>query len=211
MAIEKSLDNILNTNSKVKIIRLFTSRREDFIGSGREIARLINITPPAAHAALKELYNQDILKREIIGRQHIYRLNSSNRIVQNILIPAFKKEYSIKKDVFDFLKKKIKEKKIKNKMISLILYGSLQSSTTNEKSDVDIAIITKNKITKKEIEEIFIENISQEFHDYFGASLDSYIKTKEEFLERLKKKQPPVLKLIKSYSIIYGKDPIDLK
>ena len=211
MAIEKSLDNILNTSSKVKVIRLFISRREDFISSGRGVARLTGVTPPAAHVALKDLYNQDILKREIIGREHIYRLNTNNRIVQNILIPAFKKEHSIKEDIFNFLKERIEEKGIKDKIVSLILYGSLQSGTTNEKSDVDIAVIIKNNITKKEIEEIFIKEISHRFYDYFGANLDTYIKTKDEFIERLKKNLPPVSKLMKSYSVIYGIDPLDFK
>ena len=57
MAIEKALDNILNTNSKIRIIRLFISKREDFLASGREIARFIGISAPAAHATLKDLYD----------------------------------------------------------------------------------------------------------------------------------------------------------
>lgn len=211
MAIERSLDKILNTNSKVKIVRLFVSRRVDFMASGREIARLIEITPPAAHAALKDLYNQDILKRDIIGREHIYRLNANNRIVQNILIPAFKKEYSVKEDIFKFLKKKIKEKKMKDKIISLILYGSLQSGRAHEKSDVDIAVITKNEAAQKEVERVFIEDVSHQFYDYFGANIDTYIKTKDEFVKRLKKKLSPLSKLVESYTVIYGKDPIKLK
>ena len=211
MAIERSLDNILNTNSKVKIIRLFASRREDFLASGRGIARLAGITPPTAHAALKDLYNQDILKRDIIGREHIYRLNANNRIVHDILKPAFKKEYSVKEDVFKFLKEKIKEKRIEDKIVSLILYGSLQSGSTDEKSDVDIVVVTGNEVDKKQIEGIFIEDISRQFYEYFGASLDSYIKTKDEFIKRLKENQPPVSTMMRSYSVICGKDPLGLK
>ncbi|MBU4312742.1 MAG: nucleotidyltransferase domain-containing protein [Candidatus Omnitrophica bacterium] len=211
MAMERSLDNILNTNSKVKIIRLFTSRREDFLASGRGIARLTGITPPAAHAALKDLYNQDILKRDIIGKEHIYRLNANNRTVNDILKPAFKKEYSIKEDVFKFLRGKIKEKRIEGKIVSLILYGSLQSGSTDEKSDVDIAIVTGDGRAKKQIEGIFIEDISRQFYEYFGANLDSYIKTKDEFIKRLRKNQPPVSAMMRSYSVIFGKDPLDLK
>ncbi len=211
MAIEKSLDNILNTSSKVKIIRLFTSRREDFLASGREIARLTGITPPAAHTALKDLYNQDILKRDIIGREHIYRLNANNRIVHDILKPAFKKEHSVKEDIFKFLKEKIKEKRIEGKIVSLVLYGSLQAGNTDEKSDVDIAIVTRNELAKKQIERIFIEDISHQFYEYFGANLDSYIKTKDEFIKRLKENQPPVSTMMRSYSVIYGKGPLDLK
>jgi predicted nucleotidyltransferase len=211
MTIEKSLDNILNTNSKVKIIRLFISRREDFIASGRGIARLIEITPPAAHAALKDLYNQDILKRDIIGREHIYRLNINNRIVRDILKPAFKKEYSVKEDIFKFLKEKIKEKRVENKIVSLILYGSLQAGNTNKKSDVDVAVVTRNGLAKKQIEEIFIENISDQFYEYFGVNLDSYIKTKDEFIKRLRKNQAPVSTMMQSYFVIYGEDPLGLK
>ncbi|MFC1570410.1 hypothetical protein ACFL4E_01365 [Candidatus Omnitrophota bacterium] len=95
MSIEKPLDNILSTGLKVKIIRLFVSRREDFMASGREIAKLIDVTPPAAHAALKELSDRDILKMNIVGRQHIYKINKHNRIVKNILVPAFEKERSL--------------------------------------------------------------------------------------------------------------------
>ena len=211
MVLDKVLDSILNTGLKVKIIRLFISRRGDFMASGRQIARLVNFTAPAAHTALKELYNQDILKRDIIGKQHIYRINTDNRIVKNILEPAFKKEHSIRKDIFDFLKEKAKEKKIANKIVSILLYGSFQEGATDEKSDIDIAIISKNKTAKKQLEEIFTEDITNQFYDYFGAHLDVYIKTKDEFINRLKKNLPPVSKLMRSYSVIYGKDPIGFK
>ena len=96
---EKRLDDIINTKSKVKIIRLFTSRREDFMASGTDIAKLVGFTPPAAHASLKELYIQGILRRDIIGKQHIYRLNIANRMVKDILKPAFQRELSIKEDI----------------------------------------------------------------------------------------------------------------
>jgi predicted DNA-binding transcriptional regulator len=84
MAIEKALDNILDMPSKVKILRLFASKREDFIAGGREIARLAGISPPAAHAALKDLYGIGVLKRTIAGRQHLYSLNTGNRNVKTI-------------------------------------------------------------------------------------------------------------------------------
>jgi len=211
MAIEKALDVILNTGSKIKIIRLFISRRPDFMASGRGIARFINLTAPAAHAALKQLYDQDILKREIIGREHIYKLNVDNRIVKNILEPAFRKELSVKKDIFDFLKKEIKTTKMQDKIISLLLYGSLQTGTTGEKSDVDIAIITKDKTAKKRIEDIFTEDVANQFYDYFGVHLDIYVKTKGEFIKRFKENQPPVSELMRAYSVVYGKDPAEFK
>ena len=211
MVIEKALDNILNTNSKIKIIRLFISKREDFIATGREIARLTELSAPAAHASLKELYSQDVLIRNIIGKQHLYKLNLKNRTVKNILFPAFNEEHSVIKDMINFLKNEIKTKKLKDIIVSLIFYGSFQKKSATETSDVDIAVITKNKANRAQVEKLFLEDISSRFHEYFGAHLDVYIKTQEEFIKRLRKNQPPVSTLIESYTMVYGKDPLDMK
>ena len=211
MALEKRLDDILDTRSKVKIIRLFVSRREDYMASGRAIAKIIGVTPPAVHAALKDLLNHDILKREIIGGQHIYRINPSSRVVKEILRPAFQKEVSVKDDISKFLLSKIKEHNLTRSVISLLIYGSMAKGGTNHYSDCDIAIVVKDTPSKKKVETIFIDTISKEFSDYFTTHLDSYIKTEDEFLKLLRGKHPPVSTLMKSYIVLYGKDPIGYK
>ncbi len=211
MFMEKSLDNILNASSKVKIIRLFTSRRNDYFTTGREISKQIGLSAPATHTALKDLYNHNILNRDIIGKQHLYRLNINNRIVKDILIPAFQKELLIKKDINKFLKNEIINKNLEDKIISLIIYGSMEKGTARETSDIDIAIIVKTKKDKQYIESIFLEDISSRFNEYFGAQLDTYTKTRDEFTEKLQKNKPPVSTLIKEYRVIYGKDPLDIK
>jgi len=210
MAIEKSLDNILTSKLKIAIIRLFVSKTDEFKATGRQIAKLTRFSPPAAHSALKELYNQEILKLDTIGKQHIYSLDNNNRIVQKILKPMFKEEFSLKDELKDFLIKSTREAGIAKKIFSLLLYGSLQKGVTHDKSDVDIAIIVKNKKDKKEIEEKFLNEISVKFYDYFKVHLDVYIKSKEEFRTRLKKNLPPVSTLMKAYSVIYGKEPLEI-
>lgn len=112
MVITKALDSILNTASKVKIIRLFISQRKDFMASGRHVARLINITAPATHAALKALYEQGILKRDIIGKQHIYSLAGNNKVVKQILNPMFQKELLIKEEIEGHLIKQVRDKNV---------------------------------------------------------------------------------------------------
>lgn len=92
MVNEKSLDNIIDSKSKIAVIRLFVSKVDNFKATGREIAKLIHFSPPATHAALKDLFNHKILKLDIIGRQHIYSLDANSRIVRQMLRPIFKKE-----------------------------------------------------------------------------------------------------------------------
>ena len=122
----------------------------------------------------------------------------------------FKEEFSLKDELGDFLIKGVREAGIAKKIVSLLLYGSLQRGMAHEKSDVDIAVIIKNKKDKKEIEEKFLNEISIKFYDYFKVHLDAYIKSKEEFRIRLKKNLAPVSTLMKAYSVIYGKEPLEI-
>ena len=109
---DKNLDSILNTGSKIKIIRLFISCKKDFMASGRQIAGLINLTAPATHASLKALYNEGILKQNIIGKQHIYSLASDNKFVERILKPMFQEEVSIKKKIQGHITKQTRNKNV---------------------------------------------------------------------------------------------------
>lgn len=208
---QDQLNAIINTASKVKIIRLFVSKRQDFYATGREVGKQAGLSAPAAHNALKALYNQNILDRDIIGKQHLYRLNAKNRIVKDILIPAFKKELDTKKDISKFLRKEIITNNLKDRIVSLLVYGSVARNRVSETSDVDIAVIVKEEKDKMDVEKIFIEAISSKFSEYFGTQLDPYIKTRTEFLEKIKENKPPVSTLIKAYKMVYGKDPMEIR
>jgi predicted nucleotidyltransferase len=109
------------------------------------------------------------------------------------------------------LQDKINECKVRNLIVSFILYGSLQSGETRQGSDCDVAVVVKDEASKKRMEDIFIEKISGEFSKYFGIHLDSYIKTASEFKDKLKKNLPPVSTLMNSYTVIYGQDPKGLR
>lgn len=207
---KNKLNEILNTTSKVKIIRLFVSKRKDFYATGREVGKQSGLSAPAAHNALKDLYNHNILNRDIIGKQHLYRLNAKNRIVKDILIPAFRKELDTKKDISKFLRKEILANNLKDRILSLMVYGSVARNRVSETSDVDIAVIVKEKKDKMDVEKIFIEVISSKFSEYFGVQLDPYIKTETEFLKKIRENKPPVSTLVKAYKMVYGKDPLEI-
>lgn len=201
-----TLDEILNTEFKVRILRLFTAREDGYHATGREIARKTGTTAPTAHAALKALYDQHILSMEVIGRNHLYALNRQNRIVHDILIPAFSVEKNFKKDVADFISRRIKSGGIEDKIVSVIFYGSRQAGTSGSRSDTDIAVVVDCASSEKKVSDFFLDHVAPEFYDYFGTSLDPYIKPKKAFLDLWKHNRPPVSTLKRSYEIIYGRD-----
>jgi predicted nucleotidyltransferase len=206
---EDLLTDVLNSEIKVKVMRLFASRLEGYHATGREVARIVGTTAPTAHAALKDLYSSHILNYEVSGKNHLYSLNRKTRIVQEILLPMFQKEDAFKADVFEFIKTALKKKKVIDSIVSILLYGSQQRGKSDESSDIDIAVIVRTEDDLKVIEDLFIEEITSSFHDYFGVSLDAYIKTQKDFTDRLNKNLSPVSTLMRSYSVIYGEDPIN--
>lgn len=202
----ETLDAILNTEFKVKILRMFTARQEGYLATGREVARNIGTTAPTAHAALKALYDQHILTMDVIGRNHLYALNRRNRTVHDILIPAFSVEGNVKKDIADFISRKIKGCGIEEKIVSIIFYGSRQSGTSGTQSDADIAVVVDRVSSEGTVLDFFLDQVVPEFYEYFGTSLDPYVKAKTSFLDLWKKNLPPVSTLEQSYEIIYGRD-----
>ena len=201
------LGSILNSEVKLKIIRLFASHAEGYQATGREVARLVGTTAPTSHAALKELYSYHVLNYTISGRNHLYSLNRKARIVESILLPMFQKEDNFKNDVFEFIKT-IAEKKVMKSIVSLLFYGSWQSGKSDQSSDIDIAVIVRDDSDLKTVEDLFMDEITSSFYDYFGVSLDPYIKTQKDFSDRLNNNLPPVSTLMKSYTVVYGKDPL---
>src|SRR3989338_426934 len=152
------IDDILNSPSKLAILRVLASRK-GFKATGREIAKLSGYSVPSTHESLKDLHSRHILNLEIIGKQHIYGLNEGDRIVQKIIRPMFEAESGVKEEIRDFLLGEIKKAGIKQRIVSLILYGSIQKGTANKGSDVDVAVVVE-KADIKQVEEVFISMIT---------------------------------------------------
>lgn len=210
MALETILDDILDGRSKVRVARLFALRTDDFLASGREVARLTALSPPAAHAALRSLLDARVLGREIVGRQHLYRLNSRARMVRDILRPLFARENGVREDVGAFLEKRIAGMGLRESVVSAALYGSLAAGRTRESSDCDVAVVARDARGKARLEKAFLEKISAEFFGEFGFHVDPYVKTEAEFRRKLRRNEPPVGTLVKEYRTLFGKDLIEL-
>lgn len=203
------ISEIIDSPLKLAILRVLASHK-GFKATGRKIAKLSGYSVPSTHESLKDLHSRNILNFEIIGKQHIYTLNEEDRIVKKIIRPMFEVENGFKEEIRDFLLDEIKKVGIKQAIVSLILYGSAQKGTADQGSDIDIAVIVARQGDVYRVSDIFISTIIGKFKAYFGVHPDFYVKTAVEFRDRLKKNKPPVSTLIKSYSVLYGKEPLEV-
>ncbi len=205
----RPLEKILDAQAKVAVLRVLSSGIDRRMG-GSEIARVAGFSAPSTHDALKALHAASIVTMELIGNQHVYALNLKDRIVQKVILPMFKAEANWKKDAQERLIGGMKDARILQSVISVILYGSVQQGSAKPGSDLDLAIIVKTAPDLEKVKDAFLGPIAADFSAYFGLRLDAYIKTAEEFRKLLKRNSPPVSTLIKAYSVLYGKEPLEV-
>ncbi|MBU3940848.1 MAG: nucleotidyltransferase domain-containing protein [Nanoarchaeota archaeon] len=110
----------------------------------REYARIRKISPPTASTLLKNLENNNLLKKEKERIYIFYFANKDNDIFINLSRIYWKIQL---KELTKYL-----EQKLTNPTI--ILFGSLSKAEIKENSDIDLAIFTKSekKLDLKEFE-----------------------------------------------------------
>ncbi len=102
----------------------------------KELSRMLEISPRSALEAMKMFGSENILIKEEIGLAHLYRLNNELPLVKSlkrmhILILLHENKFVEKAMTAD------------ENMISLVLYGSYSSGDHDERSDLDLIIITQ--------------------------------------------------------------------
>jgi len=106
--------------------------------SVRDIARLSNLSPASSSIHLRSMLEDGILKKSVIGRNHQYCANLENPIARQLKIL-----FNLDKIFASNLLKECDSSL--NNIMCILLYGSIAKGTDDEKSDVDILIITATK------------------------------------------------------------------
>ena len=104
----------------------------------KEIARILGVSPGSVSTAVKSFEEWGLLTKEEKGLAHLYRLNG-----ENALVPPLKKAYGLAL----ILSSRPTEKYLEadRSIISIALYGSYSDGSFDERSDVDILIVTPYK------------------------------------------------------------------
>lgn len=125
----------------LKIIKGIIRDNGEF--SLRDVARRIKIAPSTAKEALDFLLSQNILEKRQIGRNYLFKIKN------NVLTEQIKILYSLLElnacGLVDELIKKRPE------ILSIILYGSVAKGEDDNKSDIDILLISRKKIEIPEL------------------------------------------------------------
>lgn len=201
MKITKPLDSILNTEVKMKILRFLCRTGAEWNGS--QIAKEIGVTPAASHSALNELSKQGVIAMRNMGNTHVYTLNEEKYIVSDLLKPLYIKEDETLDKIIGIIKRNLASSKLKGKILSVSLFGSVNKGEDHPTSDIDLAVIISGAGVKLKVEKLF-EKIDATVSKRFGNVISPYINTKSEFKAKSRKKLEVVKNIIKSHTLIYG-------
>jgi predicted nucleotidyltransferase len=120
-----------------KLLRIFLNN-PDCSFYTKEISRDTGIGSGTVNNFLKNIYKDNILKKEIVGNVHLYNINNESEIV---------KQMKILNTILEFKKVKLTEEFLKNddSIISIILYGSHANGEYDSKSDIDLLLLVNKK------------------------------------------------------------------
>jgi len=201
MRIHQPLNKILNNETKVKVLRFLYSN--DMEWSGRRIAREIQISPATCHKALQELYSEGIVLLRNVGKTHLYQFNHDNYVAKELLHPLFKKEERLLKVISRLLRDEFSEK-VKEKIISIALFGSVEKREDRPESDIDLLVLVEKAKDKERIEKAF-DNLNEKTMNLFGKIVSPYIESVSGFRKKYKHGLPVVREIMQSHKLISGK------
>jgi len=124
------------TKTEIKALELFTSRVLDSF-TIRETARIIHKDLKIVHTSIQTLIQKEMLIKDKKEIRLNYKTNWTDlAYIENIRKEEFLRKNTLIKICIDrFLSQ------TKNKMFSLIIFGSYASNTNTKKSDIDILAI----------------------------------------------------------------------
>ena len=201
MQINSPLDRIFNSEIKVRMLRMFCQMGGD--ASGRQMARLAGVTPKTAHEVLQDLLKDGVVVMRAVGRTYLFSLNEKRMIVKNVLKPLFQAEEALIEDLLQNISATIRKSVLKDEVLSVVLFGSVQKKTERAGSDLDLMVVVKKAVMKKKVEDFFSE-LDEKLSAPLGNLISPYINSLSEFKSKSKKQTPIIKNIMKSYKLVYG-------
>ena len=176
MKFKKPLDDIFQTPSSIKVLRVLAKGELDF--TGRQIADMAGLNPQTCQNTLDRLNDLRLLAVRRVGRAYLYRLKSNNAIVNQMLAPLFNTEKNLLANELTKV-----ANRLEGTAIAVILFGSVARGEEEPGSDIDLAVIVQDPETREAAQGLGDE-ILDELADVTGVVPTIIVWSKDEFKER---------------------------
>ncbi len=145
-----TLDDVLGSELKVRILRLFCRTKASY--TGREVARLVGYSHTQTLIALSELEANGLLEWQPVGKAYLFSLNDRHVLVRQVLTPAFKFEDHALREVI-----KAFEDVLGDDLLKTIVFGSVARGEESPDGDVDLILVLKDDAGYEAAEEKMLD------------------------------------------------------
>lgn len=201
MRFHQPLDGILDSKSKIRILRFLCRKGGEW--SGRRLAAELSMNPVTAHRALRELREATLLDFRKTGSSFSYSLRDSHTLVRGVLRPLFEGEALALDHLADLLREQI-QKNLRTEVVSAAIYGSLARGEEQPTSDIDLFVLVRSAEAKRKTQEVF-ERSWQTLSAEFGNSLAVYVNLIGEARDKRRRRLPLLENILRDHRLIWGK------
>lgn len=190
-----SLDEVLGTRGRVRVLRSLIAAPESLPASGREIARRTGLAHPQASSILNSFVTQGLVTRHRGPRIHLYDLNRSHVLLPH-LEALFEGEAATRPALEELLRGRLSA----GPVLLAALFGSAALDGMGSESDLDLAVVARRG-SENEVGS-FLEDLADEVRTRFGIRLSPLVSFTESGGWP---KRPPIWRRIEAEGI-----PLDL-
>jgi predicted nucleotidyltransferase len=177
MKFHNTLEEIFSSKVKIAVMKLMCLNPEQKY-SGREMARLLNISASRVSEVLELFRKNAMVKRERVGRASQWALNK-----ESVLVSEVTSLINLESKIYRELKSKIYETLIREKSIlKVVLYGAVSRKREKPESDIDIFILVKSK-KDKELAAELVGKLNKYLLPRYGNVIREAIYTEREWRE----------------------------
>lgn len=175
MKLHDTLEEVFSSKVKISIIRHLCSHPERKF-TGREIARLVNVSSSRASEVLELLRRNGVVSRIRIGKAYAWAVNQ-----ESILVEEITGLINLNERIYEEMRSKIDEAfRREERVIKVIIYRSVMRRKRKRDSQVNIFILVKSK-RDKEIAVKLVHKINNYLLPRYGNVLYELIYTEREW------------------------------
>ena len=175
---DKVFEEVLGSKSRIALLRRLY--QDSSPKSGRELARQIGCSHTHAINNLRSLEDLGIIVRRRVGPANTYTFNDKSYVVRNVLTPLFEAEDNYLREVASRFSDGLGDN-----LVRIILFGSVAKGTSNPRSDMDLAIVVRDKCDIDRIE-LEAAGIAADVMVEFGRPVDALVFREKDFQSKVR-------------------------
>ena len=203
MRIHDKLNEILSQGSKIRILRLLFTEKDEYTGRG--IAKGIGMSPSSTYNTLQEMKKEGLVGARKKGNAILYKVREENYIVKKLLAPLFEKEKFLYSDMISSIKKRLLHAGAD--IVSMALFGSVVRREETARSDIDVLVVVSSKAGKSTVDKA-LDTVYTDMAKKFSASISPYVLTIKEIRQRHREKKSIIKSILDNNQLIYG-EPLE--